>query len=79
MEEKELSIANCHGLKKKDNTPVRTAKEAVKAIYNSKMDGIESATQVLDHFTTCIDDATTLPRMTSYIANKLNIIHTEGL
>ena len=43
MEEEELTIANRHGLRKKDNTPVRTAKEAVKAIYNSKMDGIESA------------------------------------
>ena len=52
IQEEELAIANRHGLRKQDKTPVRTAKEAVKAIYNSKMDGIESARPVLDHFTT---------------------------
>ena len=73
------AIAVRHGLRTSNGTPINTGKEAIDAIYRSKCNSIADSRAVLDHFTFCIDEESTLPRMANYIANSLGVDYTIGL
>ena len=73
------AIGDRHGLRTFNGMPINTGKEAISAIYKSKCKSTEDTQAVLDHFTFCIDEESTLLRMANYIANSLGVAHTVGL
>ena len=74
-----MAIAERHCLRGPDNGPILNAFEAKRVIYSNSMECVDESRDVLDHYTFCVDEESTLPRMVGYVAQKLSVEHSKGL